>query len=133
WVDGIASKLAAAIASGVRRVVLPEENRNEAEDALSRLGSEVPLQLLYVRHADEVRTRVLGAAAGSQLGYEGWIRLVRYLVRQYGLSIEKEKRTPQYHRFTVADKGSQCFVDVYSNGRVYPNGPKATSLETAQR
>jgi ribonuclease HIII len=133
WVDGIASKLAAATASGVRRVMLPEENRKEAEDALAHLGSAMPLQLLYVGHADEVRTRVLGATAGSQLGYEGWIRLVRYLVRQYGLSIEKEKRTPQYHRFSVADKGGQCLVDVYSNGRVYPNGPKGSAMETAQR
>jgi ribonuclease HIII len=133
WVDGIAPKLAAALEGGVRRVLLPEENRQEAEAALVRLGSEVPLQLLYVRHADEVRTRVLGAAAGSKLGYEGWTRFVRYLVRQYGLSIDYENRTSQYHRFCVADKGGQCFVDVYPNGRVYPNGPKGSAIETAQR
>jgi ribonuclease HIII len=91
------------------------------------------MQLLYVRHADEIRARILGAERRSQLGYEGWIRFVRYLVRQYSLSIDDEEPSAQYHRLAVADKGGQCFIDVYPNGRVYPSGAMGTALETARR
>src|SRR5207248_1494686 len=47
WVDGVAPKLAAAQTSGMRRVLLPEENRQEADAALAQLASPAPLKLLF--------------------------------------------------------------------------------------
>jgi len=132
-VSGIAAKLSAARLSGMRRVMVPLANRAEAEHWLQQVRNGPPPALLYIAHADEVRAKVLQASAGSQMGYEGWVRYVRHLIPQYGLAIDDEQRTAQYHRFTVADMGSSCLITVYPNGRVFPTGPDGTALQAARR
>lgn len=132
-VSGIAAKLNAAALSGIRRVLLPHANRAEGEAWLEQVQGAAPVALLYVANADEVRAKVLQASAGSQMGYEGWVRYVRHLIPQYGLAIDDEQRTTQYHRFKVADIGSACFITVYPNGRVFPTGPDGTALQAARR
>lgn len=131
-VGGIAAKLEAALGSGIRRVVLPEENRDAA--AASPAAGE--LELVYVERAGEIRAKLLDTVSGrTELGFEGSIRLARRLLPLYGLAVEDEKPVEHGHRLDVADAASSAIITIYSGrrGKVVVGGPQGTARAAAEQ
>jgi ribonuclease HIII len=128
-VEGIGAKLRAAAGSGMRRVVLPEDNRPEAE------ASEVrdQLDLIFVRRTAEVRSRLMQATARASVGFDGLVRYVRHLLPLAGLEVGAEESRPGFHRFKAGDSGGGVQVDVYPNGTVRASGPAGGALEAARK
>jgi ribonuclease HIII len=131
-VGGIAAKLEAARESGVRRVVLSAENREEAEAA----PASADLELIFVDRASEVRAKLLNTSSGrAELGFEGSIRLLRNLIPQCGLAIDDEQSVQNGYRFDVADGRSRGIVTVYSGrrGSVVVGGPQGSARQAAEQ
>jgi ribonuclease HIII len=131
-VAGIAAKLEAARESGIRRVVLPEENRAEAEAA----PASAELQLVFVDRASGVRAKLLDTASGrAELGYEGSIRLARSLIPLYGLALEDERPIEHGYRLDVTDGATAAVLNIYSGrrGSVVVGGPQGSARQAAEQ
>jgi ribonuclease HIII len=131
-VGGIAAKLEAARGSGVRRVVLPEENREAA--AASPAASD--LELVYVERVSEIRAKLLDTVSGrAELGFEGTIRLARGLLPLYELALEEEKPIEHGYRLDVADAGSSAMINIYRGrrGKLVVGGPQGTARAAAEQ
>jgi ribonuclease HIII len=131
-VGGIATKLEAARASGIRRVVLSEENRQEADAA----PASADLELIYVDRASAVRAKILDTSSGrAELGFEGSIRLARSLLPLYGLALEDERAVDHGHRLDVADRASSAIITIYSGrrGSVVVGGPQRSARAAAEQ
>lgn len=131
-VAGIAAKLEAARESGIRRVVLPEENRAEAEAA----PASADLQLVFVDRASAVRAKLLDTASGrAELGYEGSIRLARTLLPLYGLALEDERPIEHGYRLDVTDGATAAILNIYSGrrGSVVVGGPPGSARRAAEQ
>jgi hypothetical protein len=106
-VSGIEAKLEAARRHGIRRVVLPSENREEAQAA----GAD--LELIFVDRVSELKPRLLQSSSGkTELGFDGRVRLARSLLRLFGLELFGEKPLVNGRRLEVADAGSTATIDV---------------------
>jgi ribonuclease HIII len=131
-VGGIAAKLEAARGSGIRRVVLPEENR----EAAAASPAAVDLELVFVERVTEIRAKLLDTVSGrAELGFEGSIRLARSLLPLYGLALEDETPIERGYRLDVADAGSSAIITVYRGrrGKVVVGGPQGTARTAAEQ
>jgi ribonuclease HIII len=130
-VSGIGPKLAAAQRSGIRRVLLAEDNRAEAEAT----AAAKDLDLIFVERIGEVRARLAQVSAGAELHRDGKIRLVRKLIPLYHLAIQDEQQMPNAYRFVVADATSRAQIMVYSGqaATVTATGPAGTARSNAER
>jgi ribonuclease HIII len=131
-VGGITAKLEAAHQGGFRRVVLPEENRQEAEAA----PASAHLELVFVDRASAVRAKLLDTSSGrAELGFEGSIRLARSLLPLYGLALEDEQPVEHGHRLDVGDRGTGAIITVYSGrrGSVVVSGPHGSARVAAEQ
>lgn len=131
-VGGIAAKLEAARGTGIRRVVLPEENR----DAAAGSPAAADLEIVYVNRASEIRAKLLDTASGrAELGFEASIRLARSLLPLYGLALEDETPVDHGHRLDAGDGSSSAMITVYSGrrGNVVVGGPEGTARASAEQ
>ncbi|MGB0096835.1 MAG: S16 family serine protease [Solirubrobacteraceae bacterium] len=86
-VEGVAVKLRAARDAGMRRVLLPRENHEEAMAA----GVEDDVQLLFVDHIDDIQKRLAESTSADEMTFDGRLRMARSALKQYGLAINDEK------------------------------------------
>jgi ribonuclease HIII len=123
-VAGIAAKLEAARRSGVRRVLLAEENRADAE-ALGDVG----LDLVFVERVGEIPSKLAQVATHTELVYDDRVRYMRKLLPVYGLEIRGERAVKDGHRFDVADRSGSAIVVVYSGAKasIVPQGADNSS------
>ncbi len=128
-VEGVPAKLEAAVRSGIRRVILPEENR---ADALKG-DAHNALELIFVSRAAEVRPRLMQASARVVLGYEGLVRYVRNLLPLAGLEVGAEEPRGGFYRFVAGNSQGEVKLDVYPNGTVTASGPSGGTLDIARR
>ena len=131
-VAGIAAKLEAAQESGIRRVVLPEENRVEAQAAPA--GTD--LELIFVDRASAVRAKLLDTSSGrTELGFEGSVRLARNLLPLYGLALEDERPIEHGYRLDVSDGRTGAILNVYSGrrGSVVVGGSRGSARRAAEQ
>src|SRR5438067_5073050 len=127
-VAGITKKIEAARRSGVRRLLVPKDNREEAR---APAGSD--LAVLPVGNVAEVVGVLRQSASSIQVGYSGLIRLVRASIPDYGLAIAKEVTEPSGFRFVVANAQGMASLWVHSNGRVRTDGAPGTARVSADR
>jgi ribonuclease HIII len=118
-VAGITAKLEAARRSGIRRVLLAEENRADAE-ALGDVG----LDLVFVERVGEIASKLAQVATHTELDYDDRVRYMRKLLPIYGLAIREERAVKDGHRFDVADKNGPAIVIVYAGAKasIVPQG-----------
>jgi ribonuclease HIII len=131
-VAGIAAKLEAAREGGIRRVVLPEENRVEAEAA----PASTDVELIFVDRASAVRAKLLDTSSGrTELGFEGSIRLARNLPPLYGLALEDERPIEHGYRLDVSDGRTGAILNIYSGrrGSVVVGGPQGSARRAAEQ
>jgi ribonuclease HIII len=130
-VGGIPAKLEAAWRSGIRRVVLPEENREEAES----LGVGSKLELIFVDRVGETHAKLLKTSSGrEELGFEASIRLCRRLLPLYSLALEDERPVADGYQLIVGDGSSQATITLYSKrGNAVIGGSTGSAREAAER
>lgn len=130
-VSGIEAKLRAAARSGMRRVILPQENEDEA----SAVPEASELDLVFVERLSDVAEHLARVSAAQPLGFDGLLRFVRKLVPLYALDIVEEGALSNGHRFEVADAGGKAQIDVFTGrrGTVRESGSEGTALESARR
>ena len=127
-VSGIEEKIAAARCIGMRRVLVPRENYDEA---VAVAAGE--LVVVAIAHVSEVASAFRQSATSVDLGYAGLIRLVRASVPDYGLVVSKEVSEPSGHRFVVASTQGTASIWVHTNGRVRSDGSGGGAREAADR
>lgn len=130
-VAGIAAKLDAARASGIRRVVLSEENRAEAEAA----AASRDLTLVFVDRASSIRAKLHDTSSGrAELGFEGSIRLARTLLPLYGLALEDERSIKDGYRLDAADGASGAILNIYrGRGRAVAGGSQGSARRALEQ
>lgn len=126
-VEGIEAKLHAARNAGFRRVLLPEENREDVES----LGSQDWPELLYVSHVDQIRGRLAGAGATSDFSLGGRARYMRAALESAELEVVEDREIPYGWQLKVADAQSETSVQLYEKRdtiRVQPQDVSAGRL-----
>lgn len=118
-VEGIAAKLAAARDSGMRRVLLPRENYEEAMSA--GIGDDI--QLLFVEHIDEIAQRLNETASSDEMSFDGRIRMARSSLPLFGLSLIEERSQQHSRQLIVADAAGRAILELWTSGKVTPAGP----------
>lgn len=127
-VSGIKAKIEAARRIGMRRVLVPRENLNEAKTVA---GEE--LIVVAVEHVRDVIGALRQPISPIELGYAGLMLLVRASVRDYQLAVQDEFEADQGFRFVVANASGKVHIWVYRNGRVRAEGPSGPALDAATR
>jgi ribonuclease HIII len=127
-VSGIARKIEAARRIGIRRVLVPRENFEEAKGAAGTALIIVP-----IANVSDVAGAFQQPISSVELGYSGLVRLVRASVPDFGLAITKEVKEASGYRFIVANTQGKAGIWVYTNGNVRSDGPAGTTRELADR
>jgi ribonuclease HIII len=122
-VEGITSKLEAAAASGIQRVIVSQDNRDEASPVAKVHG----IELVVVDRTQQIKNVLAQVSVRSRMGFEGLVRYVRSLINIYGLAVSTEDRREHYHRFVVADARTQASLDLYTSGRPVAGGSEGSS------
>jgi len=104
-VFAIAAKIDAARRIGIRRVIVPEENLQEAQCAA---GPD--LAVIAVTNTRDVLAALRQPLSSIELGYSELISLVRASIPDYRLVLEDEKDEAQGHRLVVADTGGTANI-----------------------
>lgn len=128
YVDGVPAKLRAAHEAGLRRVLLPRENQDEA----LAIGAGGELQLLFVEHVDEMLTRLNEVTVVDELSFDGRVRQARAALPQFGLSLKQEKSTAHSRQLIVTDAASRAILEIWSTGKVTASGPRGATRDRAQ-
>jgi ribonuclease HIII len=127
-VSGMEEKIEAARRIGMRRVLVPGENLNEAKTAA---GKE--LIVLAIDHIREVTGALRQPLSPIELGYSGLILLIRASISDYQLAIDDEVESSQGFRFVVANASGKAQVWVYKNNNVRAEGAAGPALDAAKR
>jgi len=125
-VGGISGKLHAAYRSGMRRVLLPQGNREEAMSVIAEGG--LPLLPLFVVQARDARRALTSVSVGAQPSFEANVRFARSQIALEDVSITDEPREP-FHRFVVENLSTKNTLDLYRTGTAVPGGPTGALLE----
>lgn len=131
-VDGITAKVRAAHEAGIRRVVLAEADRREAEQAAAELDG---LDLLFVEQVSEVRPALARASAHAELGFRGRVNLARALLPAYGLALSGEKAVQSGYRLEVSDLTGKAIITLYEGAKasVVVSGKDGATKAAAER
>ena len=122
-VEGIAVKLQAARDAGMRRVLLPRENHEEALAA----GVEGNVQLLFLNHVDDIPKRLAETSASNEVSFDGRIRLARSSLPLFGLSLLKERPLEHSLQLHATDAAGKAILELWKTGKVTAAGaPCAT-------
>ena len=127
-VSGIAQKLQAAAEAGMRRILVPSDN---AEQARSMAPQEI--EVLAVANVSEVPSVLRQPQAGRQLGFDGLVRLIRSFAPAYQLAIQDEKPVQSGYQFSVADTSGSATIRVYRNRKVDVVGKDGSAKNSANR
>jgi ribonuclease HIII len=130
-VDSIEAKLRAARDAGIQRVLLPDENRDEAE-AASLDGKP---QTLYVSKVDQIRGCLNEAGAKSEFSLGGRVTFVKAAMRSSGLDVLEDREIPHGRQFKVADAQSIATVQIFDGAKrtMRVQGPKGSACQSAER
>ena len=128
-VEGIAAKLVAARDAGMRRVLLPRENEEEATAA----GVEDDVQLLFVDHIDDIPKRLSETAAANEMTFDGRIRMGRSALPLYGLSVQDERPQPYSWQLIVTDAAGRAILQLWTSGKVLAAGPPGPTRERVKQ
>ncbi len=130
-VDGIEAKLRATRDAGIQRVLLPEENREEAE-AMSPEGGP---ELLYVSRVDQIRSRLNEAGAKSDFSLGGRTAFLKATMRSAGLDVLEDREIDHGRQFKVADAQSTAVVQIFdgAKGTIHVQGSEGSSRQLAQQ
>jgi len=128
-VTGIEEKLSAARAAGLRRLLIPVANREEAEACSGMQG----VVLIYVEKIGQVRPQLIAQTASADLGFDGMLRLVRSLIRMENLDCIDESPATSFYRFKVAATQSSANLDVYRSLKINVGGPLGAARDAAER
>jgi len=127
-VSGITQKIEAARRIGIRRVLVPRENLEEA-----KLAAGTALNIVPIANVSDVAGAFRQSISSVELGYSGLIRLVRASVPDYGLVIKNEIKEASGYRFIVANAQGTASIWVHTNGRVRSDGSAGTAHDSADR
>jgi ribonuclease HIII len=130
-VEGIEAKLRAARDAGIQRVLLPEENRGDAE-AMSPEGGP---ELLYVSRVEQIRSRLNEAGAKSDFSLGGRTAFMKATMRSAGLDVLDDREIDHGRQFKVADAQSTAVVQVFdgAKGTIHVQGSEESSRQLAQQ
>ena len=129
YVEGIPAKLRAAHEAGMRRVLLPRDNEDEA--VATDLADE--LTLLFIEHVDEIQGRVNEATVADELSFEGRVRRAKAALRASGLSLNEEKSLKHCRQLKVSDASSRAVLDIWTSGKVTPGGPAGPTRSLVEK
>lgn len=127
-VSGIRQKVEAARYVGMRRVLVPAENLEEAKIAATEGMIVVP-----IAHVQEAAGALRQPLSSVELGYEGLIRLIRASVGDYRLFIQGQEENANGYHFIVANTQGRAGIWVYRNGNVRPDNGTGSAYEAAAR
>jgi ribonuclease HIII len=132
-VMGIAPKLDAARRRGIKRVILPEANRAEAES--SEAARDPNLRLIFVSRTGEIAAALAQVSAEPAMLHADRVIACRKRIPLYGLGIRNEHELANAVRFEVGDAEGQAAIDVYtgSKGTVRATGKDGSALRKAQK
>ena len=119
YVEGVPAKLRAARDAGMRRVLLPRANEDEAVAA----GVSDVVELLFIDHVDEIQGRLNEVTVDDELSFEGRVRRARAALRDRGLSLNDEKGLEHCRQLKVSDASGRCILQVWKSGKVTASGP----------
>ena len=132
-VAGILVKLEAARRAGIRRVLMSEDNRDDAEQ-YRQLGE---LQPVFVSHLGEVAAQLRQASANTELGFDGRVGYIKSLILapDSGIQLVDERSIQGGYQFQVANGRGRAFVNAYSGpiGAITSGGPPGTAREAVER
>lgn len=124
-VTGVPEKLAGAALSGVRRVVLPKANRDEAEQC----DAAHDLDLIFVEEVDQIRSRVLADRGHpAQFNVDGLKRAARALAPLVHLDVTDEKEMVGFYRVRLSNTAGQGNFDIYPTGKITVGGPASVRV-----
>jgi ribonuclease HIII len=127
-VTGISQKVEAAKRIGIRRLLVPKDNADEAN---ATAGDE--LTVIGVSNVSEVVELLRHSARSIQVGVDGLVRLVRASTPDYGLIVTNEVQEPTGYRFIVANARGTASIWVHTNGRVRSDGASNSARDAADR
>jgi ribonuclease HIII len=127
-VSGIKEKIEAARRIGIRRVLVPRENFEEAKPFAGADFLVVP-----VANVSDVVSAFRQSLTSVELGHSGLVRLVRASVPDYELVVKTESPEAAGHRFVVANAQGTANIWVYTNGRLRSDGPAGPARDAAER
>ncbi len=129
-VEGIEAKLRAARDAGIQRVLLPEENREDAETVQLEGGPET----LYVSRIEQIRGLLNEAGAKSDFSLGGRVAFLKATMRSAGLDVLEDREISHGRQFKVADAQSTAVVQVFdgSKSTIHVQGPEGSSHQLAQ-
>jgi ribonuclease HIII len=132
-VTGIAAKLEAARRRGIRRVLLPEANREEAQ--ATEAATDPNLKLIFVTRVGEIATALAQISAEPEMVHADRVIACRKLIPRYDLRIRKERELANAHRFEVGNNDSQTAIDVFTGekGTVRAVGKGNSARKKAQQ
>ena len=127
-VTSVTQKVQAAKRVGIRRLLVPKDNLNEATSAAAD-----DVVVVGISNVGEAIELLRESGRSVQVGYSGLIRLVRASVPDYGLVVTREVPEPTGYRFTVANAHGTANIWVYTNNRVRSDGADGAVRTAADR
>ncbi|MGI9102548.1 MAG: ribonuclease HIII [Terriglobales bacterium] len=125
-VNGIPAKVRAAARVGMRRVLVPRENFDEAKAA-----SDKGTLILPIEHVKDVVAALRQPISPVEIGHSTLVLIVRASAPDYQLVVQDEKSTAQGRQFVLANASGTVRIWVYNNGGVRAEGPAGAALEAA--
>lgn len=127
-ISGVQQKVDAAVSVGMRRILVPQENLDEAKRSANSRIVVVP-----VSHLDELVATVRQSVTAVELGFAGLVRLVRSSTKDYKLAVLDEATSSSGHAFVVGNTSGKVRISVYTTGRVSAQGAEGAVLEAAKK
>jgi ribonuclease HIII len=125
-VGGVPAKLKAAADAGLARVILPEDNRQEAEASCPD-----GLELRFVADVSELHKAFSVPWTSAEIGVAAKKRMVRTLSRGVGFQVTDEKDIPHGYQFKLESLEAAATISIYNTGSVTvgANGIAKSTLE----
>jgi ribonuclease HIII len=123
-VRGVASKIRAAIDVGMRRVIVPLENAEEA-----RQSAQGGIEVIGVSNVLEVTSALREPFDSLQLNNTTIASLIRASLPEFQLILSKQYDDVNGRRMVVGNAKGTATIWVYNNSRVKVDGPKGEVLD----
>lgn len=127
-VTGIPEKVEAARRLGMRRLLLPAENKTE-------VAEQEGIQVLFVENVSDVLRVIQQPLDSTTFDVEGRVRFIRASIPNFGLMLDGEKTLQNAYRIEVSNSAGRASIDVYtgSKGTVKVVGPASAAKESADQ
>jgi len=127
-VNAVTAKIDAARRIGIRRVLVPQENIQEAQRAA---GSD--LTVIGVADTRDVLAALRQPLSPIELGYTELISLLRASIPDYQLVLQDEIPEAQGRRLVVANTAGNANIWINKNRNVWAAGKSGAVLNAAER